>query len=44
MKDDQGVWSASVGPLAPDFYSYSFVVDGVKTVDPKNATIKQGIS
>jgi enterochelin esterase family protein len=33
-----------VGPLAPDFYSYSFVVDGVKTVDPKNPTIKQGIS
>ena len=43
VKDDQGVWSASVGPLAPDFYSYSFVVDGVKTVDPKNAAIKQGI-
>jgi enterochelin esterase family protein len=25
-------------------YSYSFIVDGVKTVDPKNAAIKQGIS
>jgi enterochelin esterase-like enzyme len=43
-KDDTGVWSATVGPLAPDFYSYSFVVDAVKTVDPKNAVIKQGIS
>ena len=43
VKDEQGVWSASVGPLAPDFYSYSFLVDGVKTVDPKNAVIKQGI-
>jgi enterochelin esterase-like enzyme len=43
VKDDQGVWSASVGPLAPDFYSYFYLVDGVKTVDPKNATIKQGI-
>ncbi len=42
-KDDRGVWSVSVGPLAPDLYSYSFVVDGVKTVDPKNAVIKQGI-
>jgi enterochelin esterase family protein len=42
-KDEQGVWSASVGPLVPDFYSYSFLVDGVKTVDPKNAVIKQGI-
>jgi enterochelin esterase family protein len=43
-KDDRGVWSATVGPLTPDFYSYFFVVDGVKTVDPKNPVIKQGIS
>src|SRR5216683_5558262 len=42
-KDDKGVWSATVGPLTPDFYSYSFTVDGVRTLDPKNATIKQGI-
>ena len=43
-KDDKGVWSATVGPLEPDFYSYSFNVDGVRTLDPKNATIKQGIN
>src|SRR6516225_6287095 len=43
-KDDQGVWSAAVGPLTPDFYSYAFNVDGVKTADPKNAMIKQGIA
>ena len=28
----------------PDFYSYSFTVDGVKTIDPKNAMIKQGVA
>ena len=43
-KDDQGVWSLTVGPLAPDFYSYTFTVDGVRTVDPKNPMIKQGVS
>jgi enterochelin esterase family protein len=43
-KDGQGVWSVTVGPLGPDFYSYAFNVDGVKTLDPKNPTIKQGIS
>src|SRR5262249_46212954 len=43
-KDDKGSWSVTVGPLVHDFYSCSFTVDGVKTVDPKNATIKQGIS
>ncbi len=42
-KDEQGIWSITVGPLVPDFYSYTFNVDGVRTVDPKNALIKQGI-
>jgi enterochelin esterase family protein len=42
-KDDQGVWSVTVGPLTPDYYSYTFNVDGVRTVDPKNPLIKQGI-
>lgn len=43
-KDEKGVWSATVGPLAPDYYSYTLVVDGVRTLDPKNAMIKQGVN
>src|SRR5262245_34959212 len=43
-KDEQGVWAITVGPLPADFYSYSFTVDGVRTLDPKNAMIKQGIT
>jgi enterochelin esterase family protein len=43
-KNDEGLWSVTVGPLAADFYSYAFTVDGVKTIDPRNATIKQGIA
>jgi enterochelin esterase-like enzyme len=43
-KDDKGVWSAAVGLLTPDFYSYAFIVDGVRVVDPKNAMIKQGVT
>lgn len=43
-KNDQGVWSTTVGPLGPDFYSYAFSVDGVRTIDPKNALIKQGVT
>jgi enterochelin esterase family protein len=43
-RDDKGVWAVTVGPLVPDFYSYSFTVDGVRTLDPKNPTIKQGIT
>jgi enterochelin esterase-like enzyme len=43
-KDDKGLWSATVGPLTPDFYSYTFTADGVKTLDPRNPMIKQGIT
>jgi enterochelin esterase family protein len=43
-KDEKGVWAATVNALPPDFYSYSFSVDGVRTLDPKNPTIKQGIN
>jgi enterochelin esterase-like enzyme len=43
-RDDSGLWSVTVGPLTADFYSYAFTIDGVKTIDPRNATIKQGIA
>ena len=42
-KAANGVWSATIGPLAPDYYSYTFNVDGVATLDPRNPEIKQGI-
>jgi len=40
QKDDQGVWSVTSEPLAPDFYGYSFQVDGVGMLDPGNYRIK----
>ena len=43
-KDENGVWSIAIGPLVPDFYSYVFTVDGVRTLDPKNVEVKPGIS
>lgn len=43
VKDDQGVWSVTLGPLVPDVYSYAFYLDGVKVVDPSNPGVKQGI-
>jgi enterochelin esterase-like enzyme len=38
-KDDKGVWSVTVGPLAADFYSYFFTVDGVRTLDWRNVFV-----
>ena len=43
-KDEKGVWSITVGPLPPGFYSYTLMVDGVRTIDPKNPVIKQGVN
>jgi enterochelin esterase-like enzyme len=41
-KAENGVWSVTVGPLAPDIYTYAFNVDGVTALDPRNANIKYG--
>ena len=35
-KDSSGVWTATVGPVAPEIYQYNFVVDGVRILDPGN--------
>jgi enterochelin esterase family protein len=39
-KDEQGIWTATVGPLEPDLYGYSLLVDGFRTLDPANAWVK----
>ncbi|HUD68453.1 MAG TPA: alpha/beta hydrolase-fold protein [Candidatus Sulfotelmatobacter sp.] len=36
QKDDQGVWSVTTAPLPPDYYGYSYSVDGVRNLDPYN--------
>jgi enterochelin esterase-like enzyme len=39
QKDDQGVWSVTTPPLSPDYYGYSFFVDGVRTMDASNSAL-----
>jgi enterochelin esterase family protein len=39
-RDEQGVWSVTVGPLEPGLAIYTFTVDGVATPDPINPRIK----
>jgi len=36
-KDDQGVWSTTLGPLDAQLYGYWFLVGGVRTLDPSNS-------
>jgi 1,4-alpha-glucan branching enzyme len=37
-KDDKGIWSVTVGPIKPDVYPYSFMVDGISVMDPANVS------
>ncbi len=39
-KDQDGVWSVTTGPLEPEFYSYSFIADGVPLMDPSNHLVR----
>ena len=35
-KGDDGIWSATVGPLGAQLWGYWYLVDGVKALDPGN--------
>src|SRR5215467_13710601 len=35
-KDQQGIWSVTTTALPPDFYGYSFRVDGTRFMDPSD--------
>jgi enterochelin esterase-like enzyme len=39
QKDDKGVWTVITAPLAPDYYGYSFTVDGVRSMDASNPSL-----
>jgi enterochelin esterase-like enzyme len=36
IKDGNGIWTITVGPVRPDIYPYNFSVDGVSVMDPAN--------
>jgi enterochelin esterase-like enzyme len=43
QKDDQGIWSITTDVLAPDFYGYDFISDGVHLIDPSNSLLKPNL-
>lgn len=38
-RDEEGLWTLTVGPLDPNIYSYRLVVDGLAVVDPNNTVV-----
>ncbi len=43
-KNAQGVWEYTTSPLAPELYSYAFVVDGLRTMDPSNVYMNRDVA
>ncbi|HLZ42243.1 MAG TPA: alpha/beta hydrolase-fold protein [Candidatus Sulfotelmatobacter sp.] len=43
QKDDQGIWTVNTAPLPPDYYGYSIVVDGARSIDPYNHLLKPNL-
>lgn len=40
-KDDKGVWSLTIGPLPPGFYTYGYAIDGgLRMPDPANPNLE----
>lgn len=40
-KGENGVWEATIGPINPGAYRYTFTVNGVAVVDPRNPHISE---
>ena len=43
-RQDNGIWSVTTSPLAPELYSYSLTVDGQRFIDPANSYVNRDIS
>jgi len=41
VKNENGIWEATVGPVPPGAFRYVFQVDGVRTLDPVNTRISE---
>jgi enterochelin esterase-like enzyme len=40
-KGANGVWEVTIGPIDPGAYRYTFVVNGVAVVDPRNPSVSE---
>ena len=42
-RNEEGLWSLTIGPLEPEIYNYTYSIDGVTTIDPHNPAVKTGV-
>ena len=43
-KGEDGIWTYTTDELAPELYSYSFIVDGMTTTDPNNPFVIRDVA
>jgi enterochelin esterase family protein len=43
QRDGKGVWTVNTASLPPDYYGYSIIVDGVRSIDPFNPLLKPNL-
>jgi enterochelin esterase-like enzyme len=41
VRDATGLWSLTLGPVKPNSYGYSYIIDGVMVTDPSNVIVKR---
>ncbi len=44
VKNEKGIWEATAGPIKPGAYRYTFSVDGVSAMDPRNPSVSESNS
>ena len=44
LTEKDGVWEYTTAPLASELYSYAFIVDGFRTLDPSNVYINRDVA
>ena len=43
-KEEEGLWTVTAGPLVSDLYTYFFMVDGVRVLDPANVHVVRDVA
>jgi enterochelin esterase-like enzyme len=41
IRNDTGLFSLTIGPLRPELYGYTFMADGVRTIDQGNVQVRR---
>lgn len=44
IKNGDGVWEFTSSTLSPELYSYTFIVDGIRTTDPNNVYLIRDVA